>query len=450
MKYEKWSFGYWCLKQYVIIVDWFIYKKIITTGKGNIPKNKPIIFAPNHQNALSDPLAILLNTPYQPVWLARADIFKSKIVSAILRFLKIMPVFRLRDGKENLTKNDKTFADSIKVLQNNFALALFPEAAHSAKRQMIPHKKAVPRIAFMAEEKTDYKLDIQIVPTGIYYSSYWKFDRSLIVNFGDPIPVHNYFDEYKENPNAATLSLRTKIYDSVLPLVLDFRSKKYYNDFEKIREIYGKHFLNRQNKRNSILNLFKSDQVLANKLDELEIKKPNETDNLIAEVKKYTVKIKKLKIRSWLIENQKNNFWMIAINKMVLLIGSPIFFFGFLFNAMPFFLIDRIIRKKVNDTSFWSSFFLASGLLLFPLIYIIELISISWLMPGIWLKLTFLISLPFAGKLAFKWYILFRKTLGRGRLFFLKLFKNAEYKNLLLEKGKLFQNLDNLISANTL
>ena len=450
MKYEKWSFGYWCLKRYVIIVDWFIYKKIIITGKENIPKNRPIIFAPNHQNALSDPLAILLNTPYQPVWLARADIFKSKIVSVILRFLKIMPVYRLRDGKENLVKNDKTFADSIKVLQNNFALALFPEAAHSAKRQMIPHKKAVPRIAFMAEEKTNYNLDIQIVPTGIYYSSYCKFDRSLIVNFGDPIPVHNYFDEYKENPNAATISLRTKIYDSVLPLVLDFRSKKYYNDFEKIREIYGKHFLNIQNKRNSIFNLFKSDQDLANKLDELEIKKPNETENLIAEVKKYTVKIKKLKIRSWLIENPKNNFWMIAINKLVLLIGLPLFLFGFLFNAIPFFLIDRIIRKKVKDTSFWSSFFLASGLLLFPLIYVLELISFSWLLSGIWLKLAFLISLPFAGKLAFKWYILFRKTIGRGRLFFLKLFKNTEYNNLLLEKERLFKNLDNLISANTL
>ncbi|MBT3386031.1 MAG: hypothetical protein HN778_04845 [Prolixibacteraceae bacterium] len=450
MKYEKWSFGYWCLKRYVIIVDWFIYKKIIITGKENIPKNKPIVFAPNHQNALSDPLAVLLNTPYQPVWLARADIFKSKTVSVILRFLKIMPVYRLRDGKENLAQNDKTFADSIKVLQNNFALALFPEAAHSAKRQMIPHKKAVPRIAFMAAEKTDYNLDIQIIPTGIYYSNYWKFDRSLIVNFGDPVPVHNYFDEYKENPNAATLSLRTKIYDSVLPLVLDFRSKKYYSDFEKIREVYGKHFLKRQNKKFSILNLFKSDQILAKHLDNLEIEKPIETEKLVLGINAFKSKIDKLKIRSWLIENPKNNFWMIGINKLVLFIGLPLFLFGFLFNAIPFFLIDQFVRKKVRDTSFWSSFFLGAGLILFPLIYVLELISFSWLLPGFWLKLAFLISLPFAGKLAFKWFILLRKTIGRGRLFCLKLFKNDEYKNLLLEKETLFRDLDNLISVNLL
>jgi 1-acyl-sn-glycerol-3-phosphate acyltransferase len=185
MKYEKWSLGYWFLKQYVKFADWLIHKKTVITGKEKIPPNKPIVFAPNHQNALSDPMAVLLNTRFQPVWLARADIFgKSKVVDAILKFLKIMPVYRLRDGKENLDKNEQTFANSIKVLEHNFALALFPEAAHSSKRQMLVHKKAVPRIVFMAEEKTNNQLDIQIVPTGIYYSHYWKFNRTVIVNFG--------------------------------------------------------------------------------------------------------------------------------------------------------------------------------------------------------------------------------------------------------------------------
>jgi 1-acyl-sn-glycerol-3-phosphate acyltransferase len=136
MKYEKWSLGYWFLKQYIKFADWLIHKRIIISGKEKIPRNKPIVFAPNHQNALSDPMAVLLHTRFQPVWLARADIFgKSKVVDAILKFMKIIPVYRLRDGKENLEKNEQTFADSITVLEHNFALALFPEAAHSAKKR---------------------------------------------------------------------------------------------------------------------------------------------------------------------------------------------------------------------------------------------------------------------------------------------------------------------------
>src|SRR5690554_2272827 len=105
MSYEKWSFRYNLLKQYVRFVDWVIHQRILIQGKENIPGNKPLVFAPNHQNALSDPMAVLLNVKHQLVWLARADIFgKSKMVDGILRFMKIMPVYRMRDGMDSSEK----------------------------------------------------------------------------------------------------------------------------------------------------------------------------------------------------------------------------------------------------------------------------------------------------------------------------------------------------------
>ncbi len=445
MKYEKWSFGYWLLKQYVIFADWLIHKNIIVTGKEKIPKNKPLIFAPNHQNALSDPLAVLLHTRVQPVWLARADIFKSNIVNTILRFMKIMPVYRLRDGKENLAKNEQTFSASTKVLKNNSALALFPEAAHSGKRQMLAHKKAVPRIVFMAEEKSDFNLDIQIIPTGIYYSHYWKFNRTVIINFGNPIPVKDYTYEYQESPNSATGLLKSKIHDSILPLVIDFRTKKYYKDFERIREIYGRHFLIKLGKRNTTLNLFYSDQKLANRLDKLEKQMPEETEKLVSAVRGYIKVLKQTNLRNWLVEQPQNNLIKLFLNTLLLLTSLPVFVYGFLLNAIPFFTTDRLIRKKVKDHTFWSTFFLVAGIILFPLVYLVEFLALSWIFPGIWLKILFLLSMPFAGKLAFKWYILLRKTIGRYRLLSLKFFQKEQYKNLQQEKRKLFDLLDNMI-----
>ena len=447
MKYEKWSWGYWLLKKYVQFADWIIYNKVIVNGLENIPKNKPIIFSPNHQNALSDPMAILLNSRYQPVWLARADIFKNKTAAAILRFLKIMPVYRLRDGKENLLKNDEIFSASVRVLENNFALGLFPEAAHSGKRQMLVHKKAVPRIVFMALEKAQNDLDIQIIPTGIYYSSYWKFNRNLIVNFGKPIKANEFLDEFKQNESAATLSLRQRILDEMQLVVLEIKSTQYYNDFETIREIYGKHYLKRQKQKYSILNLFKSDQKLVKKLDILEEKKPEVTEKLVNEVNEYASKIKKLKIRSWLLEKSYRNLATIGLDNLILIAGLPVFLFGFIFNVVPFFIIDRITRKKIKDIAFWSSFFLGLGIILFPIFYLLEFFAVSWLIPGIWLKLAFIVSLPFAGKGAFLWYILFRKTVGRGRLLRLNLFNRKEYYNLFKEKDLLYRKLDELISV---
>ena len=447
MSYEKWSLGYWTLKKYIQFADWLIYNKVIITGLDKIPNNKPIIFAPNHQNALSDPMAILLNTKFQPVWLARADIFKNKTAAAILKFLKIMPVYRMRDGKENLTKNDVTFTDSVKVLENNFALGLFPEAAHSGKRQMLVHKKAVPRIVFMAEEKSNQKLDIQIIPTGIYYSHYWKFNRDLIVNFGNPIPGNEYIEAFKQNESAATLLLRQRILDEMQALVLEIKSQKYYNDFETIREIYGKHYLKRQNLKYSTLNHFKSDQKLVKKLDELEENNQDETAKLVRQINDYVSKIKKLKIRNWLLEKHHLNLFKIGVNNLILILGLPVFLFGFIFNALPFFAIDIFTRKKIKDKGFWSTFFLALGIILFPIFYAIEFSAVSWIIPGVWLKLAFLVAMPITGKVAFLWYILFRKTIGRVRLLILKLFHRKEFYNLFKEKDLLFRKLDELITV---
>ena len=447
-RYEEWSPGYWCLKQYVKFADWLILNKTEVSGNEKLPENKPILFVPNHQNALSDPMAVLLNTRFQPVWLARADIFqKSKIINTILKFLKIMPVYRLIDGKENLEKNDQTFADSIKVLENNFALALFPEAAHSRKRQMLPHKKAVPRIVFMAEEKTGYNLDIQIVPTGIYYSDYWKFYRTVIVSFGEPIPVKKYLEEYRQNPNAATLSMRQDIHDAISPLIIDIRSNKLYSEFEKIREMYGGHFLKRQNIKTSAWQRYQSDIRLTRKLDQLENEKPDAAQMVAGKVNRLDQKIRNLKIRNWLTEKNQHHPGKLLLSLFILFVTFPVFLFGFAFNAIPFFLIDRIIRKKVKDFSFWSSFFLVAGIVVFPLFYLFEWMAFAWLIPGAGLKILFLVSLPFAGKLAFRWYILLRKTMGRWRVLHLKWFNNDKYRQLMHEKEELFGLLDQLIST---
>lgn len=446
MKYEKWSLGYWMLKQYIIFIDWIIYTRKVIVGKNKIPKNKPIVFAPNHQNALSDPMAVLLNTRFQPVWLARADIFKKGIVTAILRFLKIMPVYRMRDGKENLLKNEKTFADSVKILENNFALALFPEAAHNPKRQMLSHKKAVPRIVFMAAERSDYKLDIQIIPTGIYYSSYWKFNRSLLVNFGEPIQVNDFIHGFKQNQNVAAMQLRDHLEKAISELIINIKSKKYYSDFEDITKSYRFHFLNRLSKKATFKNQFLAHKILAEKLDNLEQENENGLKKVIQMNKNYLGFIKKLKLRCWLVHNPEFNAFITVVNKIILLFGFPVFLLGAICNAPPFLLIDGIVRKKVKDRSFWSTFFLVPALVLFPVYYLLVFFAAQGFLPEFWMKIAFLIFMPFSGKIAFKWFIFLRKTTGRIRLLFLFLLNKKKYKALMNQKKILYAQLDELIS----
>ena len=107
------------------------------------------------------------------------------------------------------------------------------------------------------------------------------------------------------------------------------------------------------------------------------------------------------------------------------------------------------MRKKVKDVAFWSTFSLVTGLILFPIFYVIEINSFWWALPDLpyWVKVLVYISLPFAGKIAFRWYILLRKTIGRIRLFLIQMFRIKGYYNLFKQKELLLKKLDELISV---
>ena len=94
------------LRKYVSFAFKRFYGEYIVVGRENIPINAPIIFAPNHIDALMDAVAVHSITPKNLplVFLARSDIFNNRWTAKLLRYLNMMPAFRMRDGMENLGK----------------------------------------------------------------------------------------------------------------------------------------------------------------------------------------------------------------------------------------------------------------------------------------------------------------------------------------------------------
>jgi len=414
---KNWSLGYEIIRIYVRFGFWLTHKKIVVTGRHLIPKGKPLIFAPNHQNALLDPLALACTNPYQSVWLARADIFQSKTASSILNYLKLLPVYRIRDGKDNLSNNEEIFARVIQLLENKQTIALFPEAAHSGKRQMLPHKKAIPRIALEAEAKNNFQLDLQIVPVGITYSHYWNFNRSLIVQYGKPIEISQFKKEYLESPQKTMLDLRDEIYRKLVPLILQIESKTYYSEYENIRQLAGKAYSKRRFFcKNSSLQLFYAEKELISKLEQLEDRQTEDFSNLIATTRQYSSEIKKADIPDKQIENAGKASWGAAfISLIAALLTLPIFIFGFIFNSIPFFIPREILHWKVKNVTFLSTFNFVIGLMVFPLFY---LFSTSWILQttGSWaICLITSILMPFVGKFAYQLLTFYRIILLKIR-----------------------------------
>src|SRR4030043_1885379 len=93
---DEWSLRYWLLQQYMKLVYGVYFRKVESVNNSNLPRKMPVILAPNHQNALMDALAFCYDTELQPVFLARADIFRKKTIIAFLTDINIMPVFQIR------------------------------------------------------------------------------------------------------------------------------------------------------------------------------------------------------------------------------------------------------------------------------------------------------------------------------------------------------------------
>ena len=195
-------------------VDWMFrrsYRRFEYIGKENIPTDGAVIFAPNHTNALCDAMAILGIDHGRKVFVARADIFKDPKKAAILNWLKIMPISRVRDGLEEVRHNDETMNKAVDTLRDGVPFCIFAEGTHHPDRTILPLSKGIFRIALQANESFGAEKPIYIVPVGIAYGDYFHLWDSVSVTIGEPINV------------TAFVQSRLSFVDSRAQLIMELR-----------------------------------------------------------------------------------------------------------------------------------------------------------------------------------------------------------------------------------
>ena len=181
----------------------FYSKNIRVKGIKNIPKKGAVLFAVNHPNGLVDPLYVTTTNRRQNHFLVRAASFKHPFVKKILESLYLMPIYRIRDGIQQLANNQEIFEKCFNILKRGETLMIFPEGSHDKKRTVRPLSKGFTRIVFGALEK--YKsLEIIVIPVGITYQHPSHFPAKVCVNYGQPIATKNIFEE---NTSAKSINI---------------------------------------------------------------------------------------------------------------------------------------------------------------------------------------------------------------------------------------------------
>lgn len=437
---EKFSYRFYLLKFFVKFWhDKIFYKKVAYVNRQKVPKNEHLIFTANHQNALMDALAIEFSLGNQFVFVARSDIFRKKFIAAILYFLKILPVYRIRDGYDSLKKNKEIFDKTMDVIQNKNGFVIMPEGDHAGFRRLRRLRKGFARIAFQAEEASDYSMDIKIIPAGITYNNYENYRTELLVVFGEPIFLSEYYDEYKENQAAAFNLLSKQLSEKLKPLMIQIASEEYYEVYWQLSLKYRKMACEiQQLNPRDLYNKFKAQKHIISVLENHENESPNDFSNLGKKTTRLLDKLKALKLNFDSIKRKNVSSLALTARFLFLILTSPLFLYGFLNNILPYYL-PIYVSHKIKDPQFRSSVKFALSLLLFPLFYIIQILLAGWLLQWGWIPVIYFASLPISAIIAWYYAKFFKKTM---RLF--RLFKGKYSKNKNIEEA---QKLEHEISV---
>jgi 1-acyl-sn-glycerol-3-phosphate acyltransferase len=408
---EKYSARYALFKQAVgFWHDKVFYRKIIVMGAENIIPEDHLIFAPNHQNALMDALAVLFTHKGQPVFLARADIFRRKAIASFLYFIKILPVYRIRDGFSSLKANDEIFLKTIDVLRNRNGLVILPEGDHAGFRRLRQLKKGICRVAFQSDEATGFQLKIKIIPVGIEYSNYSRLRQVLTVVYGRPIEVSEYYQLYKDTPEKALNILRDRLSTEIKKVMVHIESENDYESIDELRSIINGKFSD-----NIKVPKLQRDRSLIDKLNRLKLSDPQTYNKICALSLQVKTLAKELNINYSLLEKKKHQLsWLIAV-VAGLSLTFPIWLFGNIF-TLTFLSLPELQIRKTKDLQFHSTIrfgiSLALAFIFLPIYLIISLLIFSpW-----WLAISFFLTIPFAGIFAWNYNILFRRIIGGFRL----------------------------------
>ncbi len=408
---EKYSGLYALLK--LIFQFWHnnvFYRRVIVLGRDNISYESPNIFAPNHQNALMDALAVLFTHKGQPIFLARADIYKKKIIASLLYFFKILPVYRIRDGYRSLKGNDEIFSKTIDVLRNRNGLVILPEGSHDGFRRLRQLKKGICRIAFQAEEASDFNLGIKIIPVGLEFSHYSRYRQVLTVVYGRPIDVLEYKDIYRNTPEIALNELRNRLSSEMKLIMVHIDSEEDYEAIDELRNIIN----GRYSDNVRFPKLFR-DRMLIEKLNRLKINDLALYKRICSLSLLVKEKARELRADYRLLAKKKHPIgWLIA-GMLGLIATLPVFIYGNIFN-FTFLEIPNLNSKRIKDTQFRSTakyaISLAMAFILLPALFIISFFIFSpW-----WLAILIFISLPLSGLLAWDYYLIFHRIIGGFRV----------------------------------
>lgn len=410
---------YSLLRYYVDFTLKLSYRTIKYIGRETVPQDGAVIYAPNHTNALMDALVILAMDRKAKVFVARADIFRNPKVAKILTFLKIMPIMRIRDGFEEVKKNNQTIEKAAEVLKDKVPFCIFPEGQHQAKYSALPLSKGIFRIAFQAMELMP-DTPLYIVPVGLRYGNFFRFRSTVRVQIGTPINIAEFRAAHADlNPLEQVNHLRDLLTERMQQSIFYIPNDEYYEASYEIcaavvkeRVKQSKQVVDGRRLRGMDAH-FEANNRTIHQLAGIRAEHPEVAERLFA-LGNEAAQLRKAADISLSSVAVKYPFLAHALKTIILLVALPYCLPASIL-TLPINAVCDFLFTKLKDDAFHNSIRYLVNLVLWPILMIIYTIIAFIVLPWQWALPVIALLLP-APIIAHESYRLIRLLISDIRL----------------------------------
>ncbi len=367
------------------------YRRIRYIGTERIPKDGAVIYAPNHTGTLMDALIVLAMSHEPTVFIARADIFKNPKLARLFRFFKMAPIMRMRDGIEEVKKNNKTIEMAADVLKDRIPLCIFPEGKHQTKYSLQPLSKGIFRIALQAKEQLG-DTPLYIVPMGIRYGNFFRFRSTVTLQVGNPINVGEFIAKNEDKTPQELMNLMRGCLDERMKeTILYIPNDEEYDAKNEICAAVSAKLL-KEHKPCGNDPLVTANQEAARRIEEMKSEKPEAAARLITSADEAIKMRRKMGISLKSVTKQPKML-SIILKSLLLLVTLP-YTLATMLLTLPIIAIGNMLTKKFKDRAFHNSVRYVLHLVLWPLLLIIYTAIAFATMPPLWAACAVAAALP--------------------------------------------------------
>ena len=170
------------LKQLIRAALWLFCSDINVRNKHLLKNKNPLLIIANHPNSFLDAIIIAAQYKRPLNFLARGDAFTKKHHRFLLGLLKMIPVYRLREGKQFLHLNEYAFTESVRLIKKGEAVLIFIEGNCTNTHNLHPFKKGTARIVEKLNEQNIYH---QIHVAGIAYNQFRGIGKKVNLSISE-------------------------------------------------------------------------------------------------------------------------------------------------------------------------------------------------------------------------------------------------------------------------